>query len=311
MTKNFDFIGKRKFSFTFSIALIVIILAFTVFRGVKLDIEFKGGTFVNYSYSGELDIDKFANTAKDVIGVKTSVTKGQDFTTGLDTVKLSFTTENGLTADKQFELTHKLEEDFSDNNIELLNSQDVSPSSGTEFFLKCLVAVIFASIILILYISLRFKKISGWSAGLFAVLALFHDVFMVYGTFVIFGIPINANFMAVVLTILGYSINDTIVIYDRIRENKKVLGKKTDVTELVNLSLNQCFTRSIYTTVTTISAMLVVSIVAVIYNVSSILTFSVPMIVGMVFGCYSTIFITCPLWVMWQKHKESKKPYNK
>ena len=134
-----------------------------------------------------------------------------------------------------------------------------------------------------------------------------HDVIMVYGTFVIFGIPINANFMAVVLTILGYSINDTIVVYDRIRENKKLVPKNTPVSELVNLSMNQSLTRSINTSITTISAMIVVSIVALVFNVESILSFSFPLIVGMIFGVYSTLFITGPLWVLWQEHKEKHK----
>ena len=113
--------------------------------------------------------------------------------------------------------------------------------------------------------------------------------------------------MSVVLTILGYSINDTIVVYDRIRENKKILGKKTPVAELVNTSINQSLTRTINTSIATISTMIIVSIVAVVFNVESILSFSFPLIIGMIFGVYSTIFITGPLWVWWQEYKEKNK----
>ncbi len=304
---NFDFIGKRKYFFTLSISLFVIILLFTLFKGVDLAIEFKGGTFINYAYSGKIDYDEFSSVAEESAGTKADVTSGTDLASNQETIKVSFSTKNGLTADKQFELTQKLQEKFPDNNLDVISSSDVNPSSGKEFFQKCLLAVAFASIVLIIYIAWRFKRISGWSAGVFAILGLFHDVIMVYGTFVIFGIPINANFMAVVLTILGYSINDTIVVYDRIRENKKILGKKTPVAELVNTSINQSLTRTINTSIATISTMIIVSIVAVIFKVESILSFSFPLIIGMIFGVYSTIFITGPLWVLWQEYKEKNK----
>ena len=304
---NFDFIGKRKYFFTLSISLFVIILLFTLFKGVDLAIEFKGGTFINYAYSGKIDYDEFSSVAEECAGTKADVTSGTDLASNQETIKVSFSTKNGLTADKQFELTQKLQEKFPDNNLDVISSSDVNPSSGKEFFQKCLLAVAFASIVLIIYIAWRFKRISGWSAGVFAILGLFHDVIMVYGTFVIFGIPINANFMAVVLTILGYSINDTIVVYDRIRENKKILGKKTPVAELVNTSINQSLTRTINTSIATISTMIIVSIVAVIFKVESILSFSFPLIIGMIFGVYSTIFITGPLWVLWQEYKEKNK----
>ena len=110
-----------------------------------------------------------------------------------------------------------------------------------------------------------------------AVIGLLHNLIFVFGTFVIMGYEINANFMAVILTILGYSVNDTIVIYDRIRENKNNMPKAS-VAELVNVSTSQSLRRSIRTSVTTISTMLIVSIVASIYHVSSILSFSIPMI---------------------------------
>ena len=113
--------------------------------------------------------------------------------------------------------------------------------------------------------------------------------------------------MAVVLTILGYSINDTIVVYDRIRENKKLAGKKGDIVEIVNRSLNECIHRTINTTITTVTAMICVSVVGSVYGITSILSFSTPLLFGMISGVYSTMFVVCPLWVLWQTRKNKKK----
>ena len=150
------------------------------------------------------------------------------------------------------------------------------------------------------------RNIGGLSAGVFSVVALFHDMCMVYGCFVICRFDISANFMAVMLTILGYSINATIIIYDRIRENERILGKKLTLDQLVNLSVTQTLGRSIHTTVTTVLAMATVCIVCVICGVSSIISFAFPLIIGMVAGVYSSNCIAPTLWVLWQKHVQKK-----
>ena len=131
---------------------------------------------------------------------------------------------------------------------------------------------------------------------------------VIYAVFVICGIPLNNNFIAAVLTILGYSINATIVVYDRVRENKRLMGKVM-VAELVNTSVNQSLTRSINTTVATVLALLAACIMALIFNVDSILTFAFPLIVGMVSGVYSSLCISSSLWVVWQEHKAKKHSY--
>ena len=221
-TFNFDFIGKRKLFFTISIVLVAFSILSTFIFGVDLDIQFKGGTIITYVYDGDLDCDSFVNDAKEILGgAGVKYTTGVDFSSGKSNIQLSLTSTSGLSSDKQFELTNALTEKYAENNIDLIESSDVSPSSGREFFLKCIVAVILSSIVLIIYIAVRFKKIGGWLAGICAIIALLHDCIIVYGTFIVCGMPINANFMAVVLTILGYSINNTIVIYDRIREDRK------------------------------------------------------------------------------------------
>jgi preprotein translocase subunit SecF len=211
---------------------------------------------------------------------------------------------NNANIQKQIEITNALTEAFPDNSFALLDSSNVDATAGKTFFLKCLTAVAFAALILILYIGLRFKAISGWFAGVCAIIALLHDVIISYGVFVLLGFEIDSNFMAVVLTILGYSINDTIVIYDRIRENRK-LHKKMGKEELVNLSVNQSLSRSIKTSVTTVGSMIIVSVVCAVMGITSILSLSVPLAIGMAVGTYSSICVAPSIWLL--KKDQPKK----
>lgn len=305
---NIDFIGKRKLFFTISIVLVAFSILSTFIFGVDLDIQFKGGTIITYVYDGELNCDNFTNDAKEILGgAGVQYTTGVDFSSGKSNIQLSLTSTSGLSSDKQFELTNSLTEKYAENNIELVESSDVSPSSGREFFLKCIVAVILSSVVLVIYIAIRFKKIGGWLAGICAIIALLHDCIIVYGTFIVCGMPINANFMAVVLTILGYSINNTIVIYDRIRENSKLYGKKMTREENVNMSINQSITRSLNTSITTVVAMLAVTIVAAVYGVTSIISFSLPVMVGMIAGTYSSVCLVAVLWSYLENKKTPRK----
>ena len=305
---NIDFIGKRKLFFTISIVLVAFSILSTFIFGVDLDIQFKGGTIITYVYDGELNCDNFTDDAKEILGgAGVQYTTGVDFSSGKSNIQLSLTSTSGLSSDKQFELTNSLTEKYAENNIELVESSDVSPSSGREFFLKCIVAVSLSSVVLVIYIAIRFKKIGGWLAGICAIIALLHDCIIVYGTFIVCGMPINANFMAVVLTILGYSINNTIVIYDRIRENTKLYGKKMTREENVNMSINQSITRSLNTSITTVVAMLAVTIVAAVYGVTSIISFSLPVMVGMIAGTYSSVCLVAVLWSYLESKKAPRK----
>ncbi len=300
---NIDFFGHRKIYFSLSLALIAAMLICLVLFGVSLDIQFKGGALLTYSYTGDLDTSAFRAAAEEVLGQSISVQESTDIATGTYNVILSLPTSEGIDADRQAELAEALSGQFSANEIQTSSISVVNPTIGGEFLAKCLVAIAFAALLMVLYVSFRFRKIGGWSAGVTAVIALFHDLLMVFAVFVIGRIALNANFIAVCLTILGYSLNDTIVIYDRIRENRRIYGTAMPVEELVNLSLNQSMTRSLLTSITTVSAMVVVSIIALLYNVDTILSFSFPMIIGMVSGCYSSVCIAPALWTMWQKKK--------
>ena len=304
--KQFDFLKNKKVFFIIPIVIAVITIITALVIGVPVDIEFKGGTMLTYSYEGTIDTSAVKSKVEELKLGTVGVTTGSAFGSDLETVQISFASDSGLTAEVQANVTDTLQAAFTGNNLSLVNSQDVNPSAGFSFFLKCFVAVAFSFVLLIIYIAFRFKNIGGWSAGCFALVALANDVFMVFATFVFLRLPIDANFMAVILTILGYSINNTIVIYDRIRENRNLYGKKLGLVELVNTSISQTIRRSINTTITTGSAVLIICIVAYICGVTSIISFAVPMIVGLVAGTYSSILLAGPLWVLWQQYKEKK-----
>ena len=303
--KVYDIVGKKKLFLSIS-AILVLISIISTFFGLKVAIEFKGGTMISYSYINEIDSKEVQSRIEEILNNKVLLQQGDLFNSDRKNITVTLVSTDEISSDLQNNLTSALKEQFSDNDIQILDSNDVSPSSGREFFIKCLVAVAFSALVLILYISFRFKRISGWSAGVFAVVALLHDIIITYGGFVLLGFEINSNFMAVILTILGYSINDTIVVYDRIRENKHLMGQSTPLDKLVNTSVSQSFARSINTSLTTITSMAVISIVAYIYGVNSILSFSVPLLIGMAIGTYSSLFFAPVLWVSWQTRKGKK-----
>lgn len=309
--KTLNVVGHRKIFYTISCALIALFIILTFTIGLNVAIEFKGGTVLTYTYEGDIKSSDVEKVVKDELSEKCTVTLGENTKDSQKTVEIKFSSTKGIRDDKQNQLKTALEDKFAENNMTVYESNDVAASSGMNFFFKCLVACAFAMVITIIYIGFRFKKIGGISAGIFSVVALVHDMCMVYGCFVICRFDINANFMAVLLTILGYSINATIIIYDRIRENENLIGKKTELSDLVNLSITQTMGRSIHTTVTTVLAMSTVCIVCAVCGVTSIISFSFPLIIGMISGVYSSNCIAPTLWVMWREHKAKKSSSGK
>ena len=282
------------------VAAVAISVMFII--GLEVAIEFRGGTILNYTYEGDIDADAAKELIEAADAGTVNIKLGTAFGSDLNTMTVEFSSQDGLTADVQHGISQSLESAFADNNLALSGSQDVNPTMGRAFFLKCLVAVIFAFVVLLLYIALRFRKVGGWSAGFFAILSLLINVAIVFAVFIFFRFPIDANFMAVVLTILCYSINDTIVVFDRIRENRILHGKKLSYDMLVNKSVAQSFTRSINTTATTSIAMFVICVVAVITGISSMLSFALPLLIGLLCGIITSLFIAGPLWARWKSN---------
>lgn len=306
--KAYNFCAKKKLILGVVIGVIVVLIAGAIIRGVHLAIEFKGGTLITYTYQGDIDTNEVASAVKDIVGSTVTVRTGESLDSGGKQVTISFTSDEGLTADRQTELTSALRSRFESNALEIYDSNDVSPSSGREFLLKCLIAVIFAAIIVIIYIAIRFKNIGGWSAGVCSIFALCLDILVAFTATVIFGFDINSNMVAVILTILGYSINNTIVIYDRIRENRSLMPKAS-LNELINVSCTQSLTRSIRTSITTIGTMLVITIVVMVTGYNSLLSFSVPLMFGLISGTFSSLFVAPVTWSWW-KNKQNKKSKN-
>lgn len=302
-----DFVGKKKIFFSVSILLLIASIVVSFFPGVKLDIQFRGGAILTYEYEGELSKEDVQKTLSQNTSERVSVQESTDINTQKKNLVVSITSGESLTEDEAAAITKSLQDAYKDNDIKSVGTSNVDPTMGREFFAKCLVAVAFAALLMIVYIGFRFRKIGGWSAGCMAVVALLHDAMIVYAVNVIFGFSISDSFMAVVLTIIGYSINSTIVVYDRVRENKRLYGRKLSTAELVNKSINQSLRRACNTTLTTLIALVTMLVVGFIFHVDTIVSFVLPMIAGMISGFYTSLCLSGPLWVTWQEYKAKKK----
>ena len=307
---RFTKFSKVFFGISLGIILIGIICNFVF--GTQLDIQFRGGSYIKYSYVGDVDTDKLkdviqTNTKQEVTmsissDILSNSKKGDAYT-----IRVEFAGTKAISTNEQKKLTQTVQKAFPDNNFKVLEASAIESSMGSKFLLKCLTAVAIASILMVLYVTVRFRKIGGLSAGVMALVALFHDVAMIYFMYVIFQMPIDSNFIAVVLMILGYSLNDTIVIYDRVREERRNFGAKEDIGYVFEYSATKVLRRTIFTSLTTLMAIGTVLVVSMIFNISSVTSFALPMMIGVISGCYSSVCIAGPLWVMWQKHKKKAK----
>ncbi len=304
--KQIDFVGKRKFAFTFSGVLIVAIIIASFLMDVKMDIQFKGGALLTYSYEKDIDVAAVESDVEDLIGQDVTVQTGKSMAGNRKTFTISLPGRETVTSDMLGNLDRLFADNYAGNGVNQLEVSNVNPIMGREFFEKSIVALIAAVVLILVYIAFRFRNIGGLPAGAMAVVALFHDLFMIYGVFVFCRFTINGNFIAAMLTILGYSINDTVVIYDRIRENKALYPDRS-FPEIVNMSINQSLVRSLNTTITTVLALGTVCVMSLVYGLDSIISFAFPMLVGMISGVYSTVCIAGPLWVAYEERK-SKKP---
>lgn len=301
-----DYVAKRKVFFGISICIVAAVLVMTAVKGVSLDIQFKGGAVITMGYEGEADSAAVNSAVSEVLGSGVTLQTGTNMATGANTLTISMPGVSTVTTEQMTQLTEGLQAACPDNNFQQLEMSNVNPTIGGEFLNKCLVAVAAAIVLILLYISVRFRNIGGLPAGAIAVVALVNDLIVVFGAFVVMGVPLNGNFIAATLTILGYSINNTVVIYDRIRENRSLYGKKMDFVQLINTSVRQSFWRTMNTTITTCAALAVICVISVLYDVDSILTFALPLLAGMISGLYTSLFLTTSLWSWWEGRKGGK-----
>ena len=300
--KAINFLGKKNICFIISC---VVIVAGWVMMGVhgaggdgalNYSMEFKGGTSTNVTFNEDMSLEDISSK---VVPVVTQVTGDAE----VQTQKVTGTNEviiktKTLSVDQRQALNDALVENFGVEE-DKITAESISGAVSNEMKRDAIEAVIIATICMLIYIWFRFKDIRFATS---AVLALLHDVLVVLTFYAAARWSVGSTFIACMLTIVGYSINATIVIFDRIRENLKVKTNKQSLAELVNLSITQTFTRSINTSLTTV----VMVIVLFIMGVSSVREFALPLIVGIVCGTYSSVCITGALWYVMTTHKKEK-----
>lgn len=284
-------IEKTKIWFSISLVLILIGIGFMMFKGLNYGIDFKGGTQVtvkmNQSFvKSDVDsiIDEFA------AGKYSSkvVNDGEELEIILQEEALDETGVNNLI--NKISEAYSLEEGAYEK-------ETIGAAVGKELQRNAFVVVAIASIAMLIYISIRFE----FTFAMAAIIALVHDILITLSVYAVFGIQINTPFIAAILTIVGYSINDTIVIFDRIRENRKK-HLKAPYEEVANISIKASITRSINTSLTTL-----ITITALFILVPAIRPFSLPLIIGITAGAYSSIFIASPLWVIFKNIQDNRK----
>ena len=305
---NFAYVKNSKYLWMFAGGLILVCLILNLILGTSVDVTFKGGTLAKFAYEGELTeqavVDYLNKDFKlSALDVQLSEATASGSEEKYQLINIYTTDELGT--DEVTKLSDGLTKNFAANNLKQDSVNSIQSTMGKMFFLKCMVAVAIAAVVLIIYVGLRFRKIGGWPAGVMAMVALLHDLTIAYFSFVLFRIPLNDNFVAVVLTILGYSLNGTIVVYDRVRGNRRKL--RAPLAEVANISWNETFKRHLNTFITTFLAIATVAVVAFVENLDAIISFAVPMAVGVVAGFFSSTFLCIPAWVAWMNKREAKK----
>lgn len=301
------FYKHRYLFFAISICIILVGIIAAMINGIQLDIQFKGGTILKYTYTTTIDTDQAEKIVEQAVGRTTNCQLQSNLAKDEQTLIVSLAGNEALSSQEQEAVTSALTAAYPDTGLALSESLTVEPFIGKRFFTNGMLAIGLSFLLILVYVGFRFRNIGGISAGAMAIVALFHDVLIVTAAFILFKIPLNDSFIAAILTIIGFSINDTIVIYDRIRENERLMGKRVTIEELVDTSINQSKMRSINTNIAVFASITVVYVFAQVFDIASIRQFALPMMFGTVSGCYSTICIAGPLWTMWQKHKKKGK----
>ncbi len=302
---NIDFTKTLKPVAIIYAAVIILGIVLSCIFGVKLDINFSGGTRLSYTYTGTLDANTVQSTVDKALDTETNISYNTSISGTTQQLVITLPGNTSLSTDKQAALTSALNTAFAANNIKSYDSNSVSPTVAGSFFAKSIVAVLIAGVLVVIYVGIRFRNIGGVSAALTAFIALILDCIIAFLACTAFRLPVDSNLIAVILTLLGYSLNDTIVIYDRVRENKKLFPQK-NIAELVNESVNSVMIRTIVTTITTILAITAIIVVSEFYGLSSLRSFAIPMTFGLLSGSISTLFISGPVWVKWKQHTQGK-----
>jgi len=295
---NFDFVGKMKVAFGISMAMIVISIASIVWHGgLNYGIDFAGGTIIQVKFSTPFTIDKIREALRP-LGLQGAII--QEYGQGEILIRIAAgaSEPTGL-SDR---VAQSLKGALGEKSVEMRRVEMVGPKVGQDLTRKALLAIFFSWVGMLLYIAWRFE----FRFGLGAILALVHDTIITVGAFSILNKEFDLTIVAALLTIIGYSINDTIVVFDRIRENMRKDPKK-DLAAVINESVNQTLSRTILTSLTVI----LVVVVLFFFGGAVIHDFAFPLLVGVTVGTYSSIFIASPLVLVWERYRPTGRKRKK
>ena len=287
-----DILGKRKIWYMISSAVILIGLIFLLTSGLNLGIDFSGGTLMEFKFDKKVNNEEARKVLEKInIAVDSKIQQTEE-----EEIHGILIRAKELSSDDILAVENAFKESYL--TTELLRTEMVGPLIGQELRKKAFLALLLASLAIVIYISIRFE----FRFAIVAIITLLHDVVITLGIFALIGREINTPFVAALLTIVGYSINDTIVIFDRIRENMKLMYRKP-FEELANKAVVDTLPRSINTSMTTLITILAIYL----FGGASIKTFMLALFIGMFAGTYSSIFVASPLLVTWTKRISANK----
>ena len=295
-----DVIKNRNKFFILSSLVIIIGMVVALSLGFKYDIDFKGGTTIEVDLKRSFNNNEIEKLVKDTINKTALVQK-----VGIEQTSVSITTDV-ISNEEAAKVTAKLKEKYQ--GIEEPTLRNIQPAYGKELIQSATFAVLAGLVLILIYIFVRFRSM-GMTAAFSAIIALVHDVLVMLAVYAIFRIPLNSIFVAAILTIIGYSINDTIVVYDRIRENKRKMARSSQE-DIINSSVNGIFKRCLYTSLTTFACAAVLYVCAVANHQSVLRDFAFPLIIGVLSGTYSSVCLAAPIWYLLDK-KNNKVVVNK
>ncbi len=278
------------------VIVIVGIVCLFINGGFATDIDFSGGTMMQINMGKDFKLDDVTAVIKESTGKEVNVIQYAEDSSAKHQVLFKMETLSKTERDKLFE---DIKTKFSLDDKALLASDNITPLVSSEIIYNALLAVAIAVILILIYITIRFT----FASGVAAVCALIHDVLVMLSFYAIFRVPTNASFIAALLTIIGYSINDTIVIFDRVRENKKFAKKGEGFIDTCEKSIWQTMRRTLNTSGTTLLSLIVLTVL----GSDSIREFSIPLIVGVITGTFSSAFIAAPIWALMEGGYKKKK----
>ncbi len=269
---NFDFLGRRKIWYAISLVIIIAGLASLIFRGLNLGIDFTGGNILQLQFEQTVTAEDLRAKVSEYVEATPTIQESDANTFLIRTEDMAEETSNALLSDIETNLSP----------FEILRNERIGPVIGQELIANAWMALVLALILMLIYITIRFR----FNFAVSAIVPLMHDALVMIGLFSILQFEVDSTFVAAILTILGYSINSTIVIFDRIRENRE-LRPRQNFNELVNDSINQTLGRSINTSV----AVLLLVVCLLLFGGDTTRAFSMALVIGILSGAYSSVFI--------------------